>query len=89
MISVWSLLHLSEAFSLLFSIFAILDPNCIALFGRTEELPSPKRTAAMRKINFSPSPLGNVKSTLSEIGKEFRNETTFSSRNGNLKKKEI
>lgn len=36
-----SLVHLSEAFSFLSSILAILEPNCMALLGRTADWPRP------------------------------------------------
>lgn len=81
----WSLPHLSDAFSLFFSIFAILDPNCIARFGRRAEVVRPSSIAARRKISFSPIPRGKVKFAFSQTGREFRKETTFSSRKGNLK----
>ena len=60
--TLFSLSHASEAFSLEFSIFAILEPNCIALLGCVAVSQSPSWTAANRSSNFSPSPLGKVKS---------------------------
>lgn len=38
-----SLWHLSDAFSLLFSSLAILDPNWMALFGSWDDIPSPSK----------------------------------------------
>lgn len=82
---IWSRPHLSDAFSLFFSILAILDPNCMARLGRRAEAVRPSSTAARRKSSFSPIPRGKVKFAFSQIGREFRKETTFSSRKGNLK----
>lgn len=85
----WSLGHLSDAFSFLFSIFAILEPNCIALFGRTEEAVKPSSAAARRNSSFSPTPRGRAKFAFSQTGRELRKETTSSSRKGNLKWREM
>lgn len=48
----------------------------------------PSSLAARRRINFSPIPRGKVKSAFSEMGRELRNDTTSSSRKGNLKERE-
>ena len=56
-----SLPHTSDAFSLEFSILAILEPNCIARFGRQAESVMPSCLAATRSKSFSPTPLGNVR----------------------------
>lgn len=83
----FSLLHVSDAFSLLLSSFAIRDPNCTALFGKMAEAVRPNSLAARRRSNFSPIPRGKVKSAFSKMGRELRNETTSSSRKGNLKER--
>ena len=57
----------------------------MARFGRRAEAVRPSSTAARRKISFSPIPQGKVKFAFSQTGREFRKETTFSSRKGNLK----
>lgn len=57
----------------------------MARFGRRAEDVRPSSIAARRKISFSPIPRGKVKLAFSQIGREFRKETTFSSKKGNLK----
>ena len=57
----------------------------MARFGRRAEAVRPSSTAARRKISFSPIPRGKVKFAFSQTGREFRKETTFSSKKGNLK----
>ena len=79
----WSLPHLSDVFSLFFSIFAILDPNCMPHFGRRAEVVRLSSTAARCKISFSPILWDKVKFALSQTGRKFRKET-FSCGKGNL-----
>lgn len=50
--------HFSEAFSLLFSVFAILDPNWMALLGNKADLIRPSFTAQALSRIFSPRPRG-------------------------------
>jgi len=57
----------------------------MARLGRRAEDERPSSTAARRKMSFSPTPRGKARSTFSQTGREFRKDTTFSSRKGNLK----
>ena len=58
----YSLLHKSEPFSLLFSHFAIRDPNWMARLASWAVIGSPHLRAQVRRSSFSPNPLGSLKS---------------------------
>ena len=80
----WSLPHLLDGFSLFSSIFALLDPNFMACFRRRAGIVRSSSTAARHRNSFLPISPGKVKFALSQTCKEFRKETTFSFRKGDL-----
>ena len=75
---------LSDAFSLRFSNFAILEPNCIARLRCKDVFFNPSLYATALSRTFSPSPLSMLKFIFIFSGKSFKQETTVSSKYGNL-----
>ena len=63
---------LSDAFSLRFSNFAILEPNCIARLRCRDVFFNPSLYATALSRTFSPSPLSMLKFILIFSGKSFK-----------------
>ena len=63
---------LSDAFSLRFSNFAILEPNCIARLRCKDVFFNPSLYATALSRTFSPSPLSMLKFILIFSGKSFK-----------------